>query len=300
MRYASWGVIVDDIVFPDGRTAIGVLGGGGMYAAVGMAIWTNDVGVVGNVGADFDLMRLRAIGLRYEGIHVTPRPTPRAWQLFEVDGTRTQIPRIPNDDWQAQLAPTLSDLDGLHDLRAVHVLSRGQPNDPQLVAQIAARGIRISLEPIIEDGLSDADCERILACLPHVELFSPGIAETRRLVGDLEPAAALREFTRYGAAIAAQRRGATGSLVYHQQSQRLLQVPAAPANVVDVTGAGNAYCGGFFVNWVEHGNLERAAAAAAVSAALTIEQVGPPRITPTRREDAKRRLDETLASIESL
>ena len=31
-------VIIDDIVYPDGRTSMGVLGGGGAHAAYGMAL----------------------------------------------------------------------------------------------------------------------------------------------------------------------------------------------------------------------------------------------------------------------
>ena len=54
MHYTSWGIIIDDIVFPDGRTTMGVLGGGGMYAVAGMRMWSEDVGMLSHVGADFD------------------------------------------------------------------------------------------------------------------------------------------------------------------------------------------------------------------------------------------------------
>jgi sugar/nucleoside kinase (ribokinase family) len=80
----------------------------------------------------------------------------------------------------------------------------------------------------------------------------------------------------------------------------MLQVPAAPANVVDVTGAGNAYCGGLLVGLVEHGTLEMAAAHAAVSAALTIEQIGPPRITPALMATAEQRLAAALATLQEV
>ncbi|MFN8568466.1 MAG: hypothetical protein U0Z44_13335 [Kouleothrix sp.] len=103
MRYASWSVIVDDIVFPDGRTAMGVLGGGGSYTAAGMRVWSHEVSVLGNVGADFDPVLLGRLDLQAIDLRSTHRPTPRAWQLFEDDGQRTQIPRIPLGDWSAQV-----------------------------------------------------------------------------------------------------------------------------------------------------------------------------------------------------
>jgi sugar/nucleoside kinase (ribokinase family) len=299
MRYASWSIIIDDIVFPDGRTAMGVLGGGGMYAAAGMRIWAPDAGVLANVGADFDLALLNELGLPPDGIRMTSRPTPRAWQLFEADGQRTQIPRVAAADWSEQLRRSDDLPERLASLgvRAFHLVSRGHPTDPELAARIAGLGIRLSLEPIIEEGMNPDQRARVLACLPHVEIFSPGVAETRVLLGAKPLAEALREFADRGPPIVALRRGADGSAIYDRERRRLLQVPAAPASVVDVTGAGNAYCGGLLVGWVEHARLDLAAARAAVSAALTLEQIGPPRITPVLIATAEQRLHGVLALL---
>jgi hypothetical protein len=39
INYFSHSVIIDDIVFHDGRTLMGVLGGGGPQTAFGMKLW---------------------------------------------------------------------------------------------------------------------------------------------------------------------------------------------------------------------------------------------------------------------
>jgi sugar/nucleoside kinase (ribokinase family) len=302
MYYTSWGIIIDDIVFPDGRTSMGVLGGGGMYAVAGMRIWSADVGIVSNVDPDFDPGFLGQLDLCAADLLITGRPTPRAWQLFEEDGLRTQIPRIPLPDWTAQLAYPADFAERLraHGIRAVHLLSRGLPGDPQMIARIGLSGIRISLEPIIEDGLDAAHRERVLECLPYVEIFSPGLGELHMLMGELPPSQALVALADRGPAIVALRRGAAGSLIYHRHARRMLRVPAARASVVDVTGAGNAYAGGMLVEWCESGLLEQAAAAATVSAALTIEQIGPPTITPALLADAQRRRAQVLAELSQM
>ena len=299
MYYTSWGIIIDDIVFPDGRTSMGVLGGGGMYSVVGMRIWSADVGILSNADTDFDSSILDGLELCAAQLRNTGRPTPRAWQLFEEDGLRTQIPRIPLTDWAAQLAyPTdFAELLQAHGVRAVHLLSRGLPNDPAMIARIALSGIRVSLEPIIEDGMDAAHRDRVLDCLPYVEMFSPGMGELRVLMGELPPGRALVAIAERGPAIVALRRGAAGSLVYQRDSRRMLRVPAARARVVDVTGAGNAYAGGMLVEWCESGRLELAAAAAAVSAAITIEQIGPPTITRALLADAQQRRAQVLAEL---
>jgi hypothetical protein len=132
MHYTSWGIIIDDIVFPEGRTSMGVLGGGGMYSVAGMRIWSADVGILSNADADFDSRILDGLDLCATHLRNTGRPTPRAWQLFEEDGLRTQIPRIPLTDWAAQLAYPTDFAEQLqaHGVRAVHLLSRGLPSDP--------------------------------------------------------------------------------------------------------------------------------------------------------------------------
>jgi sugar/nucleoside kinase (ribokinase family) len=55
----------------------------------------------------------------------------------------------------------------------------------------------------------------------------------------------------------------------------ILHIPAIPVpQVVDVTGAGNCYCGAFLVGWVCSGDLRQAAAYGAVAASFTVEQIG--------------------------
>jgi sugar/nucleoside kinase (ribokinase family) len=53
--------------------------------------------------------------------------------------------------------------------------------------------------------------------------------------------------------------------------------------VVDVTGGGNAFCGGFLAGWcIRPGDLEHAGRCAAASAALAIAQIGLPAATHLR------------------
>jgi sugar/nucleoside kinase (ribokinase family) len=299
MQYTSWGIIIDDIVLPHGKTAMGILGGGGMYAVAGMRLWHESVGMLSNVGTDFESSMLGQLDLQTSMLRVMGQQTQRAWQLFEHDGHRTQIPRIPLADWARQLAypADFAELLRTHGVRAVHMLSRGMPHDLPLIAQIAANGIRISLEPIIEEGMDAAQRDLVLACLPYVEIFSPGIGELCVLLGEQPLHKALVNLAERGPAIVALRRGAEGSLVYHHRSARFLRVPAAAANVVDVTGAGNAYVGGLLVGWVETGLLETAAANAVVSAALMLEQIGPPIITPALLAAARNRRDKVLREV---
>ena len=94
MDYVVFNVIIDDIVFPDGRTKMGVLGCGGPQAAFGMRLWSDSVALVAAVGSDLpDNVRadLEALKISLDGLYDLGLPTPRAWQVMEEDGRRTEI-----------------------------------------------------------------------------------------------------------------------------------------------------------------------------------------------------------------
>jgi sugar/nucleoside kinase (ribokinase family) len=96
----------------------------------------------------------------------------------------------------------------------------------------------------------------------------------------------------------ALRVGAAGSLVGAADGS-FYRVPAVPpAALVDVTGAGNAYCGGFLVGLGRGEELAMCAARAAVSASFAIEQIGVPRFDAEKLADAQRRLEWAAARIE--
>ncbi len=50
--FVTFSLIIDDIVFPDGQTAMNMLGRGGPQTAFGMRLWADKVGLVAGVGQD--------------------------------------------------------------------------------------------------------------------------------------------------------------------------------------------------------------------------------------------------------
>jgi len=176
-RYASWGIIVDDIIFPDGRSAMGVLGGGGLYAAIGMRLWTPDVLIISAVGEDFDHELLRPHGLDDGGLLVTDLATPRAWQLFEENGRRTQIFRVPDSVWYRQLVlpPTSQTIPA--GLQAAHFIGRGDPHEEEMILALSRAGVRLSAEPVVDGSTTPDQRASLIRCLAHFEFFSPSTEE---------------------------------------------------------------------------------------------------------------------------
>jgi ribokinase len=77
-------------------------------------------------------------------------------------------------------------------------------------------------------------------------------------------------------------------------------VPAYPAKVRDVTGAGDAYCGGFLTGLAETEDPVEAALRGAVSASLVVEGVGALYALDSAAGLAQARLDSLRSSIRIL
>ena len=107
------------------------------------------------------------------------------------------------------------------------------------------------------------------------DAFLPSEAEARLLFG---PTASRQEMARRlaqaGAPVVVLKLGAEGSLVYQRKDDSFTAIPAAPAAVVDVTGAGDAFCGAFAVGLSETGDPVTAARWGAVAASFVIEGFG--------------------------
>lgn len=293
--FVAYSIIIDDLVFPDGRTVMGVLGGSGPQTAFGMKLWADSVGLVGGIGHNFpaqamgwlEQMEIDTAGVR----HYPQHPTLRAWQIFEEDGRRTQVWRSQGQAIPDQLAlryedlpPTYRPARGLH--YGVH------PNEPNLAVGQALResGVVVGIEPFkhADHRLTEGE---VRALVTAGQIFSPNLYEVETMIGPGEPLAQLRRLAAAGAQIIALRLGADGSLVHRADTGETWRIPAYPAAVVDACGAGNAYCGGFLTGWVQTGDLRLAGLYGAVSASFLVEQVGlPPPLLEVQRAEARRRL----------
>ncbi len=293
--YFTCSLIIDDLVLPDGRTIMGVLGGGGPQAAFGMKLWAQGgVGLCAGVGADLPPAAdawLHAMEIDTAGVRRDPQqPTLRAWQVMEADGRRTQVWRTPAAVIGAQLAlgpehvpPAYWGARGFH--FGVH------PEHPNLLLAQALRahGVAVSIEPFRPAAQPLADAE-LGALLRACDIFSPNVEEAASLVGDGDPQTLVERLGAAGASVVALRMGGEGSLIYRTQAEELHYVPAVPVRVVDPVGAGNAFCGAFLVGWRETGDLRRAGQYGAVAASFLVEQYGLPASRRTLKEEASARL----------
>lgn len=302
--FVAFNLILDDIVFPDGRTAMGELGGGGAQTALGMRLWSDSVGLVASVGPDFPEIWwewLEAWGIDVQGIRRENVPTLRAWQLLEPDGRRTQIWRVSQEVLATHLARRMEWLPvSYRQARGYHLGVHPSEKKSDFIEDLRILGGIISLEPFKPaDHLPDSEALQRFVSL--ADIFSPNLEEAISLVGPGEPSELMVRLLDAGAPVVALRMGAQGALIGQQGLDYLIHVPPVPVEVVDPVGAGNAFCGGFLVGWVEFGDLVEAGLRGAVSASFLVTQVGLPRLElATALQMAHQRLQSLRPQVTTL
>ena len=306
----AFGIILDDLVFPDGRTALGILGGGGPQTAFGMRLWSPSVGLVAAVNAaDVPSVQnwLSDSGIDTGGIHSSDLPTPRAWQLMESDGRRTQLWRVEDLIVKHQLGRSLDKIPPDYRIaRGFHFgIHPDEDDDLAFIQDLRSLGGFISIEPFKPADRRPTQ-RQLQAILSQVDIFSTNLLEGQSLAGQASPPELAGRFLDAGAPLVVIRLGPQGSLVAavehnrRQQSNTLLQVPAVDVQVIDPVGAGNAYCGGFLAGWVQTQDLVIAGAWGAVAASFLVEQVGVPPITAKRLAQARQRAGDLIPRIAKL
>jgi sugar/nucleoside kinase (ribokinase family) len=288
----AFNIILDDIVFPDGRTVLGVLGGGGPQSAFGMRLFAESVGLVAEVGTDLPDSAwawFHESGIDTSGVRVRAESrTPRAWQLTEVDGRRTQVWRV-RPTGAISLPESYRNAQGYH--LGVH------PESPNLnrLAELRRTGL-VSLETF-RPALQALPPKDLSALLAAADIFSANLSEAQSLVGAGSVRGVARrlvEAAESRAQLVVLRLGAEGVMVVEGQTGQAVRLPAATANVVDVVGAGNAFCGGFLAGWTGSHDIARAGACGLAAASLAVEQVGVPVVNQAIRAEAEQRMIDLL------
>ncbi len=307
IRYLVAGKLQRDYILPlKGKPALDVPGGSLLYAVYGLNVWDAQIGLIGRAGEDYPREWLQKVdhqGFDTRGIHILPKsvdlryfaaypdaenraltnpvshfarlglPFPKT-MLGYVDPTmaeetrdkptditvrRTDFPEDYLDATAAHIAP----LDFLS-----HTLL------PPLFRQ--GRITTITLDPDAA-YMTPMFWDEIPALLRGITVFHTSEDKLRSLFQgrstDLwEMADALAA---YGCEVVVVKRGVHGQYVLDTARHTRWAIPAYPANSVDPTGAGDAFCGGFLAGYRDTYDPLEAALRGNISASIMIEGSTP-------------------------
>ncbi|MEY4338591.1 MAG: hypothetical protein RLZ14_441 [Actinomycetota bacterium] len=152
---------------------------------------------------------------------------------------------------------------------------------PRAAARAAARmatsaGATLSFDPGSFQMIGEMGVPQFLAVTQDlgIDILLPNKEEGGMLTGGLtdpvEIAAALADL--YPGALVMLKLDADGALVYEHGTAT--HIPAGTNNLVDATGAGDSFAGGFLAHYLEHGDAVAAARFATTISAWVIEHLG--------------------------
>ncbi len=264
-----------------GAMPAGVESSGGSAAntcAVAAALGAK-VGFLGKVAPD-TLGRVFAHDIQAAGVHFPTAPltdgapTARCLILVTPDGQRTM-----NTYLGACVAFGEADVDEAEVARAKVVYLEGYLFDPPAAqaafrkaaraARAAGRQVAISLsDPFCVGRHRDAFLDFVRN---DADILFANEAEVTALYGTEDFAAAAARAAE-DVSIAALTRSEKGSVILAGNTR--VTVPAAPAHVVDTTGAGDAYAAGFLAAYTRGLGLEQAGRWGSIAAAEVIGHFG--------------------------
>ena len=290
---------------PVGRPLLDAPGGNLLYAAGGLRVWENEIGLLGRIGEDYpfqwrrdfeergfdtrglktlpgslDLRMFRAYSENFETSHNNPvshfarreLTFPKSLLGYKPPSDGQDNPRQPHPH-----APTVGDLPKEYmDASAAHICPMDFTSQGQLLAAFkagSATTVTLDPEPAYMTTSFQKDLRELLngltAFLPsRDELQSLFWGKTNDLWEMIEGLGS------FGCEFILMKSGGLGQYLYDAVGKHRWEIPAYPSRMADPTGAGDAFCGGFLAGYrITYDPLE-AALHGNVSASIKVEGSG--------------------------
>ncbi len=293
MFYTIGGFTLDDTVQPDGTVQWSAPGGNALYSAIGAKFWDAKIGIITPVGENYPqsyLDDLSGRGFDISGIRRINHPSFHVWILHEGSGKRQIIYRLDSGKNSA-LDPNVADLkEGICGAQGALVCPIPGASQAALVEHLLQKNVPTFLDLIVVPDQIDVKHGHNPALWSKITGFLPSIEEVIALFGDHPLVELLDQLLPIAPQCFAVKMGHHGCVVRDPADGLFYHIPAYPAKVIDATGAGDSYCGGFMVGMQKTGSAIEAALYGTVSASFLIEGFGALHALSVTAEQAQQRL----------
>jgi sugar/nucleoside kinase (ribokinase family) len=283
-------VALDSVETPFGARE-NALGGSATYFAASASLLTQ-VNVVGIIGDDFPLAQLQFLkdrGVSLEGLEKVAGKTFR-WKGkygFDLNAAQTLDTQLnvfehfqPKLTGQQKTAERifLGNIDPVLQLRVLEQVSNA----------------KLVCADTMNYWISSKR-EKLLELLPRIDVLMVNDGEVRQLAGESNVLKAARAAQKMGAKAVVVKRGEYGALLV--TSEHTFYAPAYPlADVVDPTGAGDTFAGGFLglldrLGTNDPASLRQATVMGSTIASFTVEQFSMDRLRTLDLGQVRKRFD---------
>jgi sugar/nucleoside kinase (ribokinase family) len=284
---------------PQGQPRLDVMGGSLLYAAAGLGVWESGVGLVGRVGNDYPrawLNEVKSHGFDTSGIRILEknldvREFIAYTESFEANNVNPvshfarreltfpksllgyQVERLVDEEHKLIVTDIPSDY---LSARAAYLCPMDLVTQTQLIAGLKRGDVHSFILDPSAVTMNPASRRELPALLNGVTAFLPSEAEMRNLfqsethdLWEMSEAVSL-----YGCEYVVIKRGTHGQLLYDADTKRKWEIPAYPTRMEDLTGAGDAFGGGFMAGFCKNYDPLEGVLHGNVSASLKLEGHG--------------------------
>jgi sugar/nucleoside kinase (ribokinase family) len=330
--YILAGNLKRDILLPPfDKPLIDVPGGDLLYAAAGLLKWDKNAGLLARAGEDYPhewLHNFEHYGLDTQGIHILPEQMElRNFLSYDEQFVRQQnnplahfsrlglpFPKIllgfqppaetakfPTEVAVSSPRPSEIPKDYLHS-RRVHLCELEYPTTSRLISTFRENQVNtLTLDPQTK-WMQSSNWSDVSLILNGLTAFLPSEQELRALfwgkTTDLVEMA--HAIAAHNCELVVVKCGSQGQIIYDSASHKCWQIPAYPVKMMDPTGAGASFCGGFLAGLKLTDDPLQAVLHGNISASLTIEGSGAFHILESHIGLAQARLNSLQENIREI
>ena len=277
-------LVVGSVAYDSVRTPAGrrdrALGGSAVYFALA-ASYLTDVSLVGIVGQDFDDSHIELLRSRAVDVSGLERVDGKTFHWSGVYSSEDVNQRETLDTHLNVFADFKPELNGSHRASDIVFLANIDPVlQLEVLNQMDSRPTFTALDSM--DFWIDGRPSELARVVGEVDLLFLDEGETRSFAGEFNLVRAARKIQQAGPRAVVVKRGEHGVLVV--DGEEIFAAPAFPLEgVVDPTGAGDSFAGGFMGTVAATGDtttagLRRAAVVGSVMGSFTVQAFSTERL----------------------
>lgn len=300
MKLVTVGTVAfDNIETPFGR-ADKVVGGAATYISLAASYFVRDQGIVSVIGDDFPqgmMHRMRERGINLDGLELMPGKESFFWSgkyHYDMNSRDTLETRL---NVLQDLDPKLNDT-----YRGTEYLMLGNL-DPAVQAKVLDQVESPSL--VVMDTMNfwmDNALDKLRDVISRVDILAINDSEARQLSDEHSLVRAAHAIMEMGPQYLVVKKGEHGALLFNKK--RVFFAPAMPLDeVVDPTGAGDTFAGGFIGYLARSGdhsfnNLKRAIIVGSAMASFCCEKFGVERLLDLKQDEIDQRIQQFVDLVD--
>ncbi|MCW4023557.1 MAG: carbohydrate kinase family protein [Candidatus Bathyarchaeota archaeon] len=270
---------IDTIMLPSRTQPFRVLGGATTYTSFAVKHLCALPAVISKIGEDFPqayLWWLQQEGINTSAVKISPNEQSTSFQLqYSSDLSERTL------TLKGQTSPiTIEDLPSNFHSKAIHIAPIAGEVSYEVAEQLKSCADMLSLDPqgilrSFDDkgkvGIKEQVDKKILEL---INVYKSSIDEITLLTGQTELGRAIKEVHDLGVETVIITMGTKGALLSTQGAQH--NIPACQSEVlVDPTGAGDVFIGGFITEYIQKKEPLWCACVGSAAASLVVEGLGP-------------------------